>query len=224
MSESIGLSTAMRYSNRLIRVVRAAEPQGGVIGHGQLLECGVAKNTVVRWNREGRIHRYHPGVYAVGHKAVGLRGRLFAALLRRALPEADFLHLLDPTVVQRELGRGRAGSKALRAGLLAHLPELAHANEGVEQAFLLLCERHAIPIPEVNVYVEGLKVDGVWRDQRVIAELDSRLAHSQPAKVEADRHRDLVLRRVGYDVRRYTWYQVTRSPEAVIADLRAALS
>ena len=60
--------------------------------------------------------------------------------------------------------------------------------------------------------------------QRVIAELDSRLAHSQPAKVEADRHRDLVLRRVGYDVRRYTWYQVTRSPEAVIADLRAALS
>jgi hypothetical protein len=143
--------------------------------------------------------------------------------LRRAVAEADFLHLLDPQAVERELGRGRAGSKPLRAALIAHLPELALANEGVEQAFLLLCERAGIPIPEVNVYVEGFKVDCLWRSQRVVVELDSGLAHGQAAAVERDRHRDLMLRRVGYEARRYTWRQVVGQPEAVIADLRATL-
>jgi hypothetical protein len=144
--------------------------------------------------------------------------------VRRALAEADFVHLLHPAQVLAELGRGRRGSKRLRSALLAHLPELAQANEGVEEAFLLLCERNGIPIPEVNVYIEGFKVDCVWRAQRVVVELDSRVAHAQPAKVEADRHRDLTLRRAGYTVRRYTWHQVTAEPEAVLADLRAALA
>ena len=58
----------------------------------------------------------------------------------------------------------------------------------------------------------------------MIVELDSRLAHSQPAKVERDRQRDLVLRRAGFKVRRYTWHQVTNRAEAVIDDLRAALA
>ena len=301
MAQSIALSTAMRDSNRLIGVVRVAERQGGVIGHGQLLDCGVHRNTIVRWNREGRIHRFLPTVYAVGHTGIGLKGKLMAALLyagpgaalshqtaayiwnltptqpshihmstprdrkslpgvtvhrvaglkttrkhgypvtivartlldlaaslpyddvRRALAEADFRNLLDPTAIERELGRGRAGSKALRKALTAHLPELALANEGVEQAFVLLCERAGIPIPEVNVYLEGFKVDCLWRARRVVVELDSRLAHAQPAKVEADRHRDLVLRRAGYTVRRYTWHQVTGKPQALLTDLRAAL-
>ncbi len=300
MGVSIGLSTAMRESNRLIRVARVAKHQGGVIGNRQLRDCGVDRTTISRWDRGGRIHRFHPAVYAVGHTAIGIRGRLIAALLyagpgaalshqtaayvwkllptqpnlihvttprdrrsidgvrvhraeitvvhhngypvttvprtlldlattlefdalRRTLAEADFLNLLDPAAIQHELGRGRAGSKPLRAALLAHLPELARANEGVEVKFLNLCQEAGIPIPEVNVYVGGFKVDCVWRAGRVIVELDSTLAHGQGAAVERDRHRDLVLRRAGFEVRRYTWRQVTRQSEAVLADLRAAL-
>jgi hypothetical protein len=162
-------------------------------------------------------------VTTVERTLLDLAGTLPSDDLRRALAEADFRRLLHPARLLTELGRGRNGSKTLRAALLTHLPELAGANEGVEQAFLLLCERAGIPIPEVNVYVEGFKVDCLWRPARVFIELDSRLAHGQAASVERDHHRDLVLRRAGYAVRRYTWQQVTHEPDAVITDLRAAL-
>jgi hypothetical protein len=41
---------------------------------------GVAKAEVVRWVHERRLHRIHPGVYALGHPALGLEGKLAAAL------------------------------------------------------------------------------------------------------------------------------------------------
>ncbi len=47
----------------------------------QLLRCGVSGTTVSRWVADGRLHRVHPGVYAVGHSVLGIRGRLVAALL-----------------------------------------------------------------------------------------------------------------------------------------------
>jgi hypothetical protein len=143
--------------------------------------------------------------------------------LRRALAEADFLRLLDPSAVTAELGRGRKGSAALRKALTLHLPELASANEGVEEAFLLLCERAGIPIPGVNVYAQGFKVDCLWHAERLIVELDSQLAHGHATAVKRDRHRDLMLRRAAYKVRRYTWNQVVDEPDAVVEDLRAAL-
>jgi very-short-patch-repair endonuclease len=42
---------------------------------------GLSGNTVDRWRREGRLHRIHPGVYAVGHGAITQRGRWTAAAL-----------------------------------------------------------------------------------------------------------------------------------------------
>jgi predicted transcriptional regulator of viral defense system len=58
-----------------------AAAQWGVIGLHQLLACGVSRAMVGRWLAEGRLHPIHRGVYALGHPAISIEGRLVAALL-----------------------------------------------------------------------------------------------------------------------------------------------
>jgi very-short-patch-repair endonuclease len=94
----------------------------------------------------------------------------------------------------------------------------------LEERFLILCESSGMTPSEVNVTLAGLEVDALWRGQRVIVELDGHEAHSYPAAAERDRRRDLMLRGAGYEIRRYTWEQITEHPEQVIGDLSAALS
>jgi very-short-patch-repair endonuclease len=57
----------------------------------------------------------------------------------------------------------------------------------------------------------------------VIVELDGRAGHGTAAQVQRDHERDLILRAAGYTVLRYTWRQITREGELVLADLRQAL-
>ena len=254
-----------------------------------------------RWVRDGRLHRIYPGVHAVGHPALGLEGRLAAALLyagpgaalsgvtagswlglleakprqlhvctprqcssvqdvtvharrrvervwhkrlpvtppaqtlldiasvvrftelRRALAEAEYLRLVTLEKVEFVLGRGKPGSAALRVAVDCHQPRLARTRRGLEEKFLLLCERHSLTPPEVNVWVAGWRVDAAWFEHRLVVELDSHLAHGTPSRLERDHQRDLDLRAAGYSVLRYTWQQLHQQPERVIAELRRLL-
>jgi hypothetical protein len=114
--------------------------------------------------------------------------------LRRALAEADYRRLLDVDAVRAQLGRGRPGSAALRRALDEHLPLLAKTATEIEALFLDLCERCGIPLPEVNVPVCGFKVDALWRERRLVVELDGGPAHTSPGQMYRDRERDLTLR------------------------------
>lgn len=143
--------------------------------------------------------------------------------VRRALAEAEFRRLLDFDALERMLCRGRPGSATLRRALEHHRPELAQTRSVLEQRFVELCEAGGLPRPELNVKVCGLMVDALWRDQHVIVELDGREAHGTPAQVARDHERDLRLRAAGFTVLRYTWRQITRLPDLVLADLRRAL-
>ena len=58
-----------------------ATSQHGMISRKQLLVAGVARSSISRWLLAARLHRVHPGVYALGHAALSLDGRLIAALL-----------------------------------------------------------------------------------------------------------------------------------------------
>ena len=143
--------------------------------------------------------------------------------LRRGLAEAVFLKLITLEDAERVLGRGKPGSAALRAAIDCHRPQLAATRSALEDKLILLCERHSLTPPEVNVLIAGWLVDAVWFAQKVIVELDSHLAHGTPTALERDHQRDLALRAAGYTVLRYTWQQLTETPELVVADLRGAL-
>ena len=84
-----------------------------------------------------------------------------------------------------------------------------------------MCERHHLTPPEPNVWIAGWPVDAVWFEAKVVVELDSRLAHSTSHSIENDHRRDLDLRAAGFTVLRYTWQQITVTPERVVADLRS---
>lgn len=143
--------------------------------------------------------------------------------LRRALAEAEFRGLVELDNVRQALGRGRPGAATLRTALDSHEPELAKTRSELERRFLALCKRHGLPTPEFNTKLWGYTVDAVWREQRVVVEVDGHRGHRTPAQLESDHQRDLVLRRNGYLVLRYTWRQVTRRAGEVAADLEHAL-
>jgi very-short-patch-repair endonuclease len=145
-------------------------------------------------------------------------------LVRQALAQADYRHLLQVDEVAAACGQGRPGSLLLREALERHEPRLAMTRSELERLFLALCEAAGIKLPEVNAILEGWTVDALWRRERVVVELDGRDNHSSPGQIERDRRKDLRLRAAGYVVLRYTWAQIVNEPAAVIADLLAALS
>jgi very-short-patch-repair endonuclease len=145
------------------------------------------------------------------------------ATVRRALAQADYLRLLDPDAVAAITGQGIPGSVRLREALKRHQPRLAHTRSELERAFMSVLEAARIPAPEVNVRIEGWPVDALWRRERVVVELDGLDNHHSPGQIERDRRKELVLRRAGFVILRYTWEQVTTEPELVIADLVATL-
>jgi very-short-patch-repair endonuclease len=61
------------------RVAALATRQHGVVTRPQLLALGFSTTMIGRWLDNGRLVGLHPGVYAVGHAALNLRGRWFAA-------------------------------------------------------------------------------------------------------------------------------------------------
>lgn len=62
-------------------VAELAERQHGVVARGQLLNRGIAGNAIDNRVRLGRLHRLHPGVYAVGHRMLTREGRWMGAVL-----------------------------------------------------------------------------------------------------------------------------------------------
>jgi Protein of unknown function (DUF559) len=143
--------------------------------------------------------------------------------LRLVLARAEFRRVLDRPALYAALGSGRHGSTAVRKALAAHLPQLAACANQFEIDFVLLCERYGIPIPQPNVRIGRWRPDMLWRDAKLIVELDGEDAHSTAAQKAADERRAEELRQLGYIVIRFTWDDVHLEPDAVAADLRARL-
>ena len=80
-----------------------ASRQGGTIARWQLLELGLTARQIQHRIRTGRLRVVYRGVYAVGHDAIPVRGRLYAALLVAGPPAgishrtATALHKLIPS-------------------------------------------------------------------------------------------------------------------------------
>ena len=143
--------------------------------------------------------------------------------LRLVLARAEFNRSLSLPALQAEMGRGVAGSTALRAAMDAHLPQLAKCANDFERDFVLLCERFALPIPEPNERIGRFRPDMLWERRKLIVELDGRDAHRTPAQLIRDGKRQEWLEARGYTVIRFSWAEVQLAAEAVAAKLRPHL-
>jgi hypothetical protein len=63
------------------RVAELANRQHGVVSRAQLAALGLGEGAIRLRMRNGRLHRMHRGVYAVGHRIVTSEGRWLAAVL-----------------------------------------------------------------------------------------------------------------------------------------------
>ena len=92
MAEVCPVRTTCRYEDAKVRVAELAVQQWGIVSHPQLVERGINRTVIRRWVDERRLHRVHPGVFAVGHPALGIEGTLAAALFY-AGPGAALSHV-----------------------------------------------------------------------------------------------------------------------------------
>jgi very-short-patch-repair endonuclease len=136
--------------------------------------------------------------------------------LRRAVDQADRLHLLKIPAVERACARAsrRRGVARLQSLLAEHRPPPQTRSE-LEDLFLDLCREFRLPLPETNILVAGYEVDAYWPDVRLIVELDGFEFHRTRAAFERDRARDAELKLAGNEVIRLTAARIRRDPARV---------
>jgi very-short-patch-repair endonuclease len=95
----------------------------------------------------------------------------------------------------------------------------------LEDRFVGFCARRGLPLPETNVDLtvggRRYQADCLWRDARVIVELDGRDAHARELAFEDDRARDRALATAGWVPVRVTTAQLDFDGDRLENELRA---
>lgn len=81
IDELCRITPTPRARGAKVALAALAGRQWGIATRAQLERRGVSATRVSRWAGDGTLHRVHPGVYAVGHRALSEPARLAAALL-----------------------------------------------------------------------------------------------------------------------------------------------
>ena len=152
--------------------------------------------------------------------SVTLEGRRLEQVVDRAERLIDFGELQRRLEAQPH----RPGSPSLQAVLSHYTVGSAPTRSELEEAFLRLCDDHGLPRPNVNTVIEGVMVDFVWWDARLVVEVDGFAFHKSRAKFGDDRARDVRLTLAGWDVLRFAEEHVTRRPAWVAAAVRQRLA
>ena len=149
--------------------------------------------------------------------------------LERALREAERLQLADTYSVADlvEWHPGKAGlAKLRRVASMAELYRGVTRSE-LEERFRVFLRDAGLPSPEWNVRLEAaeamFEVDCVWREQRVVVELDGYGFHAHRHAFERDRLRDRLLQMEGWTPIRITW-KALRDDEGLASDLARILA
>jgi Protein of unknown function (DUF559)/Transcriptional regulator, AbiEi antitoxin len=150
--------------------------------------------------------------------------------VEKAVEQAEVLQLFDLRAVHRAIER--AGPRRGAGILLSVLENLCGptltASE-LEEAFLALCREAGLPTPEVNVWMtlgdgSAIKVDFLWRRERLAIETDGHRFHRTGQSRERDTRRDVLLRLAGFEPVRFTGRQVAFDKEWVTRTLLALAS
>lgn len=146
--------------------------------------------------------------------------------LERAVHQAEVLRLLDV----REVRDAMAGSgrRSRHLDTFLSLPSPGPTRSVAEDRFLELIRAAGLPTPRLNAHVEVdgklIEVDALWRDARVIVEIDGAAAHATRRAFEDDRKRDAALAAEGFVVVRLTWRRITIDARAVTRELHSLIA
>lgn len=149
--------------------------------------------------------------------------------LERALNQAEVLRLSDPLSLPDLLERhpGSRGAIRIREAIDRVSLGANITRSEFEDRFLAFAADRGLPAPAVNALVDtgarSFECDLVWREQRLIVELDGHAYHRTRLSQEADTARDRALSVVGWTVFRITWGQLARDPELLETQLAAGL-
>jgi hypothetical protein len=129
-----------------------------------------------------------------------------------ALERAEKRRVFDLAAIEALIARshGRRGLKALTAAIKEIEPEAQYTHEGMERLFIAFCRRYEIPLPAMNVVVDGYTVDAYWHEHNLVVELDSWEHHRTARAFEEDRRRDAALTP---EVIRVTHRWLTKEPD-----------
>jgi very-short-patch-repair endonuclease len=284
-----------------------AERQHGVVAWRQLVALGLTESQIKSRVKDGQLVLLHRGVFALGHRRIGLYGEWIAAALAcgpgavlsygsaaqlwgirgsrkpievtrvsghrrphgvrlhqtRSLPpehvtiEAgipvttiertllDTAARLDARQLEHDLveadrsrrlswpklwqiltehGRGRRGVKRLKRVAAQADPRFADAVSTSEVDFLILCREEGLKMPQVNVLVEGKRVDFYWPKERLIVEADSYGYHADRPSFELDHQSTVDLEVAGYRVLRTTYKMLEANPRPLLSLVRSSLA
>ena len=148
-----------------------------------------------------------------------------AQQLRRAYEAAERHGLLDMRAVNELVARsnGRRGLAPLLA-LLDYDPSPAVGSKSdLECRFLDLVREVGLPLPQLNVCVEGFMVDAYWPRAWLVVELQSWRHHAHRQAFERDSERLGRLQLAGYSVLPLTYRQLRDQPDWVIRSIGGLL-
>ena len=150
--------------------------------------------------------------------------------VERAVEQAEVLRLFDLRAVEAAIERaGPRRGTGLLLSVLADLGGPTLTASELEEAFLALCREARLPTPEVNVWLtlgdgSAVKVDFLWRRERLVVETDGHRFHRTKQSRERDTRRDVLLRLAGFEPVRFTGRQVAFDKEWVTRTLLALAS
>jgi very-short-patch-repair endonuclease len=199
-----------------IAAVLACGPEAG-LSHRS---AGALWRLLPRWHKPTEVtaptKRRHPGIHV--HRSrnidttthygirvttplrtlVDLADVLTPKQLTRAMNEAQVLRLVTAKDLATLLTRypGRRTSQLT--------PERGATRSHLEDDFVRFLKRHRLPLPEFNQTIAGHEVDAVYRQHKLVIELDSRQFHTTPLAFENDRNRDADLLKAGFPTIRIT--------------------
>ncbi len=98
------------------------------------------------------------------------------------------------------------------------------AHSQAERILLRLFQDAGITGWRANFRLGGYQLDVAFPDVKVAIEVDGWAFHSSPDKFEGDRARQNQIVLLGWTVLRFTWLDLTTTPERVIAEVQRAIS
>jgi hypothetical protein len=165
-------------------------------------------------------------VTSIERTIMNLAGRLDDQQLEHLIVAAERSRQLDWRELQRviEEGNGRKGLRRLRRVAARVDPRAADAISPLEVDFFALCKQADLPLPQVNVLVEGHLADFYWPPDKVIVETDGYEFHKDRVAFERDHESTVDLAVLGYSVIRTTYRMLKANPQPVLRLIRQSLT